>query len=258
MTPERLHEILAAVARGEITPEDAAARLADLPYADLGYAKLDLHRELRNGLPEAVFGEGKTEAELIAIACRLFDAHGRVLVTRLAAEPGAALVAALPGAVYHTAPASSPPASRPRSPPAPVRSRSSPPAPPTSRSPRRPRSAPSTGSASPSSATPTSASPASTACSPPSPPSARPTLVIAVAGMDGALPTVLAGLIPAPVIAVPTSIGYGAAFGGIAPLLTMLNACAPGVAVVNIDNGYGAAVVAWRIVQDRRQNIASP
>jgi NCAIR mutase (PurE)-related protein len=74
-------------------------------------------------------------------------------------------------------------------------------------------------------------------------------VVIAVAGMDGALPTVLAGLVPSPVVAVPTSVGYGASFSGLAPLLTMLNGCAPGVGVVNIDNGYGAAVLASRIAR---------
>ena len=73
--------------------------------------------------------------------------------------------------------------------------------------------------------------------------------IVAVAGMDGALPTVLAGLVSCPVLAVPTSIGYGAAFDGIAPLLTMLNSCAPGVAVLNIDNGYGAAVTAHRVLR---------
>lgn len=248
MTPERLQEILAAVARGEITPEDAAARLSELPYADLGYAKLDLHRELRNGLPEAVFGEGKTEAELIAIARRLFDAHGRVLVTRLAAEPGAALVAALPGAVYHH---------RAR-----VLTAGEPPAPAAGAAPVAVVAA---GTAD------LAVAEEAAVCAEhfglaverhadvgvaglhrllaalPALRGAR--AVIAVAGMDGALPTALAGLIPAPVIAVPTSTGYGAAFGGIAPLLTMLNACAPGVAVVNIDNGYGAAVVAWRVVR---------
>jgi len=81
-------------------------------------------------------------------------------------------------------------------------------------------------------------------------------VVVAVAGMDGALPTVVASLVPAPVVAVPTSVGYGASFGGLAALLTMLNGCAPGIGVVNIDNGYGAAVLASRIA--RSSSIASP
>jgi NCAIR mutase (PurE)-related protein len=78
-------------------------------------------------------------------------------------------------------------------------------------------------------------------------------VVIAVAGMEGALPSVVAGLVGAPVVAVPTSVGYGAAFGGLAPLLAMLNACAPGVGVVNIDNGFGAALLAVRILRQRRE-----
>ena len=131
-----------------------------------------------------------------------------------------------------------------------LESRCSPPAPPTRRWPRRPRSAPS-GSEPPSSATTTSASPACTGCSNISTAIRRAEAVIAVAGMDGALPTLVAGLVRAPVIAVPTSVGYGASFGGLAALLTMLNACAPGVAVVNIDNGYGAAVMAHRICAPR-------
>jgi NCAIR mutase (PurE)-related protein len=85
----------------------------------------------------------------------------------------------------------------------------------------------------------------------------RADVVVAVAGMDGALPTVVASLVPAPVVAVPTSVGYGASFGGLAALLTMLNGCAPGVGVVNIDNGYGAAVLASRIAR-RSTSMASP
>jgi NCAIR mutase (PurE)-related protein len=257
MTPDRLRELLAAVARGEITPEDAAARLADLPYADLGYAKLDLHRELRNGLPEAVYGEGKTETELIAIARRLVAAHGRVLITRLAPQPAAAVAAEIPGAVYHQ---------RAR-----VLTAGEPPAPPAGTAPIALVAA---GTAD------LAVAEEAAVCAEHVglpverhadvgvaglhrllavlPALRRARAVIVAAGMDGALPTALAGLIPAPVIAVPTSTGYGAAFGGIAPLLTMLNACAPGVAVVNIDNGYGAAVVAWRIAGSGRPVPAEP
>jgi len=247
MSPDKLRELLAAVARGELTPEAAAERLADLPFADLEFAKLDLHRELRNGLPEAVYGEGKTEAELIAIARRMHEAHGRVLITRLAPSPAEALIEALPGARYH----------------------------------ERARVLTSGESRGASSAEPQTVAvvAAGTADLPVAEEAAvcaewfglaverhfdvglaglhrllavvpalrRARAVIVVAGMDGALPAAVAGLIAAPVIAVPTSTGYGAAFSGLAPLLTMLNACAPGVAVVNIDNGFGAAVVAWRI-----------
>jgi hypothetical protein len=85
----------------------------------------------------------------------------------------------------------------------------------------------------------------------------RAEVIVAVAGMEGALPSVVAGLVGAPVIAVPTSVGYGAAFGGLAPLLAMLNSCAPGVSVVNIDNGFGAALVAVRVLRARTSGGAS-
>jgi hypothetical protein len=248
MNRDRLLDLLAAVARGEVAVEAAAERLADLPFADLGFARLDLHRELRNGLPEAVYAEGKTEAELVAIARRVHEAHGRVLVTRLAPSAAAALLAALPDARYHER-ARVLTAGEPHpvpTPPAPV-----------------------------------AVVAAGTADLPVAEEAAvcaewfglaverhfdvglaglhrllaivpalrRARAVIVAAGMDGALPAAVAGLVAAPVLAVPTSTGYGAAFGGLAPLLTMLNACAPGVAVVNIDNGFGAAVVAWRVVR---------
>ncbi len=258
MSPDRLRELLAAVARGELAVEAAAERLADLPYADLDFAKLDLHRELRSGLPEAVYAEGKTEAELVAIARRVHAAHSRVLVTRLAPAAAEALLAALPGARYHE---------RAR-----VLTGGAPhPAPRTGT-----QGDPALEDRSPA---PVAVVAAGTADLPVAEEAAvcaewfglaverhpdvglaglhrllaivpalrRARAVIVAAGMDGALPAAVAGLVSAPVIAVPTSTGYGAAFGGLAPLLTMLNACAPGVAVVNIDNGFGAAVVAWRV-----------
>lgn len=250
MNRDRLHELLAAVSRGEIAPEAAAEQLADLPFADLGFAKLDLHRELRSGLPEAVYGEGKTGDELVAIARRLLEAHGRVLVTRLAEAPAAALAAALPDATYHPR-ARVLTAGEPH--PAPGRSGGS----------SRPIAVVAAGTADLA-----AAEEAAVCCEffgleverhadvgiaglhrllAAAPALRRAGVVIVAAGMDGALPAAVAGLVPAPVIAVPTSTGYGAALGGLAPLLTMLNACAPGVAVVNVDNGFGAAVVAWRI-----------
>lgn len=249
MDRRRLVELLEAVAAGELPARDAADRLAELPYADLGFAKLDLHRELRAGLPETVFAEGKERSDLVAIGRRVLDAHGRLLVTRLAAFPAEELAAALPvDCVYHE---------RARVLTA-----------------GEPHAAPAAGGG------PVAVLAAGTAdlavaeeaavCAEwfglaverlfdvgvaglhrllgSLPTVRRARVLIAVAGMDGALPAVLAGLAPAPVVAVPTSVGYGASFGGVAPLLTMLNACAPGVAVVNIDNGFGAAVFAHRIL----------
>jgi hypothetical protein len=257
LSPEALRELLARVAAGSLSPDEALAALADLPYADLGIAKLDLHREVRTGLPETVFAEGKRTDDLLAIAERQLAGSGRLLVTRLASEPAAALLERLPAATYFE------------------------------------RARALTCGALPEPAGPAAAVLAAGTSDLPVAEEAAiclawcghpverhydvgiaglhrlldrvPALrdagvVIAVAGMDGALPTVVAGLLAAPVVAVPTSVGYGASFKGLAALLTMMNACAPGIGVVNIDNGYGAAVLAHRILTAHRRSasIASP
>jgi hypothetical protein len=248
MDPKRLRDLLDAVAAGRLAPEAAAERLAELPYADLGFAKLDLHRELRSGLPEAVYAAGKEEADLEAICQRVLEAHGRLLVTRLDAERAAALLDALPGARYN------------------ARGRlltAGPPHEPADGSGRVAVVAAGTSDL-------PVAEEAAACCEwfghpverlwdvgiaglhrllAQLPAVRRADVIVAVAGMDGALPTVVASLVAAPVVAVPTSVGYGAAFGGLAALLTMLNGCAPGIGVVNIDNGYGAAVLASRIAR---------
>jgi NCAIR mutase (PurE)-related protein len=247
VNPRDLQELLEAVAAGRVAPRQALERLAELPFADLGFANLDLHRELRVGLPEAVYAEGKTSADLRRIAERLLAAHGRVLVTRLSPGAAAELQAGWGAdATYHerarvlTCGAAAPPGG----PPIAVL------------------------------AAGTSDLPVAEEAAVCAEWAGHPVnraydvgvagihrlfgrlpeirgagVVIAVAGMDGALPTVVASLVPTPVVAVPTSVGYGASFGGLAPLLTMLNGCAPGVGVVNIDNGYGAAVLASRIAR---------
>jgi len=255
VNPDQLRELLEAVAAGTLAPEQALGALAELPYADLGFAKLDLHRELRNGLPETVYGEGKTAADLEAIVGRMLEAHSRVLVTRVRPEAAEALRGAHPQAVYHerarviTAGASHTPL--------------------------------------PGTITVLAAGTSDLGVAEEAAVCAGwfghrvetlydvgvaglhrllgnltairgADVVIAVAGMDGALPTVVASLVAAPVVAVPTSVGYGAAFGGLAALLTMLNGCAPGIGVVNIDNGYGAAVLASRIARRLSTSIASP
>ncbi len=245
-----LERLLQAVAEGRETPAAAVERLAELPYADLGVAKVDLHRELRSGLPEAVYGEGKRPEDLRAICERLLAAHGRVLATRVTAEGALAVCAALPECRYE----------------------------------ERARIVLG-GEAHPALGFELAVLAAGTSDLPIAEEAAvcaawfglavtrhvdvgvagvhrllerlpeirRADAVLAVAGMDGALPTLVAGLVASPVIAVPTSVGYGASFHGLAALLTMLNACAPGIAVVNIDNGYGAAVLARRIAVSRRQ-----
>ena len=246
MNPQQLRELLDAVASGEVSPDQALSDLAELPYADLGFTKLDLHRELRNGLPEAVYAEGKQTGDLRAIVDRMMAGNGRVLVTRLRPDAAEAVRADHPEAVYHE------------------RARIL-----TCGTPRDPLP----GSIAVLAAGTSDLSVAEEAavclewfghgierCYDVGiaglhrllgnlPAIRKADVVVAVAGMDGALPTVVAGLVPVPVVAVPTSVGYGASFGGIAALLTMLNACAPGIGVVNIDNGYGAAVLASRIAR---------
>jgi NCAIR mutase (PurE)-related protein len=265
VTPRQIKEILEAVASGALSPEAALQDLADLPFADLGFAKLDLHRELRSGLPETVYGEGKQVDDLRAIAGRMLEAQGRVLITRVRPEAAAALQEAFPEAVHHE------------------RARVL-----TCGPPHEPAGGPVAVVAVVAAGTsdlPVAEEAAVCAAwfgnevathydvgiaglhrlVAKLPEIRRASVVIAVAGMDGALPTVITSLVAAPVVAVPTSVGYGAAFGGLAPLLTMLNGCAPGLGVVNIDNGYGAAVLAHRIVSigravsiARSASIASP
>lgn len=247
MDPKRLRELLEAVAAGERTPGDALGDLAELPFADLGFAKLDLHRELRSGLPEAVYAAGKEPADLAAICRRVLEGHGRVLVTRL--EPAAAegLLAELPEGRYNE---------RGR-----LLTAGEPHEPPPGGGGRIAVLAAGTSDL--------AVAEEAAACAAffghpverlwdvgvaglhrllgNLPAVRRASVVVAVAGMDGALPTVVSSLVSVPVVAVPTSVGYGASFGGLAALLTMLNSCAPGVGVVNIDNGYGGAVLASRI-----------
>jgi NCAIR mutase (PurE)-related protein len=246
VNPQQLRELLDAVAAGEVSPDQALEDLAELPYADLGFAKLDLHRELRNGLPEAVYAEGKRTDDLRAIVDRMMSGHGRVLVTRLGPDAAEAILADHPDAMYHERAriltCGQPHDSRPGSIAVLAAGTSD------------------LGVAEEAAVCSTWFGHEVERCYDVGiaglhrllgnlPAIRKADVVVAVAGMDGALPTVVAGLVPVPVVAVPTSVGYGASFGGIAALLTMLNACAPGIGVVNIDNGYGAAVLASRIAR---------
>ncbi len=242
--------MLGRVQRGEETIAGALAALRDFPIADLGFARLDTHRELRTGMPEVVYGTDKTIEQLASIAERL-RAHGEnVLITRLDGEHAAALGARFPDLVYHADARLAVIETTPVAP-----------------SGRGTILVVSAGTAD----QPVAEEAAWTA-----------TLagneverlydvgvaglhrlldghdrlrgaavVIVVAGMEGALPSVVGGLVDVPVIAVPTSVGYGASFGGLAALLAMLNSCAAGVTVVNVDNGFGAGVAASRINRQR-------
>jgi len=219
----------------------ALSRLRHLPYENLGFAEVDHHRALRKGFPEVVLGEGKTTEQVVAIAERLAAQGDRLLITRVDADCYRAVKERLPDAVYH-------PSAR-----AVTLDRGG--------ERRRPGVAVLCAGTSD---LPVAEEAAVTAELMGSAVDRMYDVGVAgihrlldkleriqgakalvvVAGMEGALPSVVAGLVAAPVIAVPTSVGYGASFRGLAPLLAMLNSCAAGVSVVNIDNGFGAGYVA--------------
>ena len=233
---------MARVKSGELSVEDALAQLANLPYEELGFAKIDHHRALRRGFPEVVFGLGKTAEQVAAIVARLASASERVLVTKVSEECFDTVKGLVPEVEYHPL-ARAITINRVKEPPS--------------------RSGIMVVSAG-TSDIPIAEEAALTAelmgnlversydvgvagvhrLLDHLPRLRQARVVVAVAGMEGALPSVVSGLVSVPVIAVPTSVGYGASFGGLAALLTMLNSCSAGVSVVNIDNGFGAGYLA--------------
>jgi pyridinium-3,5-biscarboxylic acid mononucleotide synthase len=249
MTLSELRQLLDRVRQGTVDPADACADIAAMlrraPFEDLGFARVDHHRELRQGFPEVILGLGKTPAQIAAIAERIAARGHALLVTRAHPDAYAAVRGVVPAAVYH----------------------------PDARAITLAQGTIPRGrgivliACAGTSDLPIAEEAAVTAelmgneidrlydvgvaglarilAAHDRLAAAR--VVIVVAGMEGALPSVVAGLVSVPVIAVPTSIGYGASFGGIAALLGMLNSCANGVSVVNIDNGFGAACVASAI-----------
>jgi NCAIR mutase (PurE)-related protein len=240
-----LRALLDAVASGQTDIDAAVDELRSLPYEDIGFAKVDHHRALRDWMPEVILGEGKTPTQTVEIALRILERADRLLVTRLPADSAAALLAAIPDATHHEL-ARCITVER------------------TDAMPRHPGVAVlCAGTADLPVAEEAAITATMAGCAVervydvgvaglhrlldqlPLLHQAR--ALVVVAGMEGALPSVVAGLVTAPVIAVPTSIGYGASFRGLAPLLAMLNACAAGVAVVNIDNGFGAGYMAASI-----------
>jgi len=251
MDKRRLEELLQSVASGSLSPQDACERLKDLPYQDLGYANLDSHRGIRQGLPEVVFCPGKTTTQIVEIMRRQFAEHDLVLATRANEEIARAVQQELAGVVYHEQ-------SRCLS---------------LGDFPEPDAALPVVNIITAGTADLPVAEEAAIILSAAKVPVLKTYDVgvagihrlldrlpelrkgsasIVVAGMDGVLPSVVAGLLSGPVIAVPTSVGYGANFQGIAPLLTMLNSCAAGLTVVNIDNGFGAGVAAFRVVSVNR------
>ena len=239
--------LLGAVERGEISAEGAAARLTDLPFEDIGEARIDHHRALRNGLPEVIYGAGKTAAQTAAIFARM-AAHGSdVLATRVPEEAVAAVLEQVPGAVTHLV----------------ARAISL----------RQSAAAEAHGHVVVLCAGTSDLPVAEEAAVTAEVFGVRVTrlydvgvaglhrllavrhelraadAVVVCAGMEGALPSVVGGLVGVPVLAVPTSVGYGASFAGVTALLGMLNSCSPNVSVVNIDNGFGAAYSAVLIAR---------
>jgi NCAIR mutase (PurE)-related protein len=246
MQEPQLRQLLEAIRDGSTDIDSALQRLKSLPFEDVEhFARLDNHRELRTGFPEVVFGQGKTPEQVIKIAQRLAERNNRVLVTRVSPEMYAAVQAELPEMTYHAAARLL------------VLDRSDP-------AEREPGVVVATGGTAD---IPVAEEAAITAELMGSQvdriydvgvagihrllnqveriQQAR--AIVVVAGMEGALASVVGGLVSAPVVAVPTSVGYGASFGGLAALLAMLNSCATGVAVVNIDNGFGAGYLAGLI-----------
>ncbi|MGC2161062.1 MAG: nickel pincer cofactor biosynthesis protein LarB [Silvibacterium sp.] len=247
MTREAILQLLEAIQRGETTPAAALAQLAKLPYEDTGFAKIDHHRSLRLGLPEVIYAAGKSPDQVAEIFARMAEAGGSVIATRAGADAFAAVLKCVPAAKYHQQ----------------ARIIGLSPASPASTAGRIAVVCAGT------SDLPVAEEAAVTAeylglevdrvvdvgvaglhrILSQGDVLAQARAVIVCAGMEGALPSVVGGLVAAPVIAVPTSVGYGAAFGGIAALLGMLNSCSPNVCVVNIDNGFGAAYVAAMVTR---------
>ncbi len=257
MDPRDLDTLLRAVREGRVTPEQAAERLKTLPYESLGFATVDHHRALRRGFGEVIFGAGKTPEQVAAIVERIVSRGQNVLVTRATPEVFQKVAAASGAghAKYHD---SARAVAVVQTPAAPLNGRVAVVCAGTSDVPVAEEAAI---TAEFHGATVDRIYDVGVAglhrLLDRAPVIRQATVVVVAAGMEGALPSVVGGLVEAPVIAVPTSIGYGASFQGLAALLAMLNSCASGVAVVNIDNGFGAGYMACAILRSRRP-VSSP
>jgi len=247
LNPEEMQALLESVRDGHVSVQEGLQQWNGASVLDLGHSRLDLDRERRCGCPEVIFGEGKRPSELQELARELLRVHGRLLVTRVDAEGATALLSVVPEAVHHELSrcvtvglppthagvglvviASAGTSDGPVAEEAALTARFM--------------------GARVSQLADVGVAGLHRLLSELDTLQAGRSLVV-VAGMEGALPSVVGGLVSRPVIAVPTSIGYGASFGGIAALLAMLNSCAAGVSVVNIDNGFGAGYAAAMINQ---------
>jgi len=252
MTKSTLLELLAAVESGTLTPQSAAARLATLPYEDLGFARIDHHRSLRTGLPEVIYAQDKSPAHTAEIFSRMAATGADVLATRATEEVFAAVHQATPAALYH-------PEARA------ITLKQSPHAEPqghiailTAGTSDQPAAEEAAVTAELFNTRVTRLYDVGVAglhrILSVRDQLAAADAVIVCAGMEGALPSVVGGLVGVPVIAVPTSVGYGASFNGATALLGMLNSCSPNVTVVNIDNGFGAAYTATLIARQAHRS----
>ncbi len=246
MNKKKLEELLTDLRDNNLTVEQVMESLRSLPFEDIGIANIDHHRELRKGAPEVIFGQGKRVEDIISIMKRMYEKDENILVTRLSDDKGERILKEFPESVYHEI---------------------------SKALTLNKREIKITGRGTilvicaGTSDIPVAEEAAVTAefmgnrverindigvaglhrIIARKESLFRAEVLIVVAGMEGALPSVIAGLVDKPVIAVPTSVGYGASFGGIAALLGMLNSCASGVTVVNIDNGFGAGYAASMI-----------
>jgi len=245
VTPEETSQLLQKYKVGEVSECEVLNAFRAEPIDNLGFAQVDTHRALRQGFPEVIFGAGKTPEQVVAIAVKIIEREQRVLVTRANNDHATAMLARLPNAVYHKS----------------ARCITV-----DSKQPDK-RSGLIAILCAGTSDLPVADEASVTAdfmgnqvlrlndvgvagihrLLANMPVVREANVIIAVAGMEGALPSVVAGLVHRPVIAVPTSVGYGANFGGVTALLGMLNSCGSGVTVVNIDNGFGAAFAANQI-----------
>ena len=242
MDQKKIYQLLTRVSQGDLSPDQALNQLRDLPFENLGFAHVDHHRALRTGFPEVIFGQGKTSEQILHIAERIAERGSQVLATRLVPEAAESLVARFDRAEYD----------------------------------ELARTVLIPGEETPTTEGQIAVISAGTSDLPVAKEAVvtaramgayveeiydvgvaglhrllayrenlqRARVIVVVAGMEGALASVVGGLVEIPVVAVPTSIGYGASFQGIAALLTMLNSCASGVVVVNIDNGFGGGYAA--------------
>lgn len=249
MDSERLRKLLEGVKNNEVQVDEALMHLCDLPYEDIGFAKLDHHRGIRTGVPEVVFCQGKTCEQSVEIVKRLADRNGKVLATRVAPDVAEKIVAEVSDCTYHKLAGIVVVDRHPK----PVET------------PENEKyimvlcaGTADIGVAEEAAVTAeTLGSRVERAYDvgvagihrlfDQKKRLTEANVLIVVAGMEGALASVVGGLVSRPIIAVPTSVGYGASFGGLAALLAMLNSCAAGIAVTNIDNGFGAGYFAHQV-----------